>query len=32
MERRANIHEVDLAFHYSVHDTVICVCTFMVAF
>jgi hypothetical protein len=29
---RANIHEVYLAFHYPVHDTVICICTFVVAF
>jgi hypothetical protein len=32
MERGANIHEVYLAFHYSVYDAVICVCAFVVAF
>jgi hypothetical protein len=32
MERKGNIHKVDLAFHYSVYDTIICICAFVIAF
>jgi hypothetical protein len=32
IERKGNIHEVYLAFHYSVYDAVICVCAFVIAF
>ncbi len=32
IEGSLDVHEVDLAFHYSVHDAVICVSAFVVAF